>query len=78
MTKYMSHQPRPARICDAFRGGAGLRQASQHTAKPPMPAHERPVSLIPVGPLQAFAETLLRLTLPPISTLKNRSRKLSP
>ncbi|GCA52777.1 hypothetical protein KGO5_05243 [Sinorhizobium sp. KGO-5] len=78
MTKRMSHQPRPAGICDAFRGGAGLPQATQHTAKPPMRACERPATSIPIVSLQAFGATLLRLTLPPMATLNNRSRTLSP
>jgi ABC-type nickel/cobalt efflux system permease component RcnA len=46
MMKRMSHQPSLAGICDAFRGG-GLPQAIQQTAKPPMPAYERPVTPIP-------------------------------
>ena len=78
MTKCMSHQPRPARIRDAFPGGAGLRQATQHTAKSPMRAYERPATPIPIVSLQAFGATLLQLTLPPIATLTNRSRTLSP
>ncbi len=78
MTKRMSHQPRPAGICDAFRGGAGLRQASRPPAKPPRPAYERPAIPIPTVLLQAFGVTLLRLTLPPMATLSNRSRTLSP
>ncbi|MEY9536175.1 hypothetical protein ABIA19_006028 [Sinorhizobium fredii] len=78
MMRSISHQPTPARICDAFQGGAGLRHATQHTAKPPRRAHARPATPIPIDSLQAFGATLLRLTLPPIATLKNRSRTLSP
>lgn len=76
MRKCLSHQPKPARICDALRGGAGLPQPTQHTAKPPMPAYERPV--IPIISLQAFGAILLQPTPPPIATLKHRNRKLSP
>jgi hypothetical protein len=78
MTRSVSHQPRLARICDAFRGGAGLHQASQHTAKPPIPAYERPVTSIAIVSLQAFGASLLRLTLPPMASMNNRSRTLSP
>jgi len=78
MTKCTSHRPKLARICDAFRGGAGMRQPTPHTAKSPMRAYERAATPIPIMSSQAFGATHLQPTLPPIATLTNGSRTLSP
>ena len=78
MTKCTSHRPKPAWICNVVRGGAGLPQATPAHCKSADASLRKAATPIPIVSSQAFEATHLQLTLPPIATLANGSRTLSP